>query len=282
MKFRNVKVPEGINVSRRSPLRDLLILSAGAIAVFAVLTVALWYFGGALARLMPVRWENLLADVFIENQDEFGDEGDPAVETALQNLADRLSVAMDLPADMQIRVHYIDSNTLNAAASLGGQVFMYRGLLSRLPNENALAMVMAHEIAHAANRDAIANVSGLMLSQLVLAAVLGGAAPSLERVLSGPDFLLLRGFSRAVERRADEDALEAVAALYGHVAEATRVFDVFLEEGGGDDNTVSEFLSTHPLSEVRIANIVALARERRWRLGGAITPLVPVLAELAR
>ncbi len=58
MKFRNVKVPEGINVSRHNPLGDLAILSAGAAAVFAVLAVALWFLGLVLARYIPVIWDN--------------------------------------------------------------------------------------------------------------------------------------------------------------------------------------------------------------------------------
>ncbi len=280
MKFRNVKVPEGINVSRHSPLGDLVILSAGAAAIFVTLAIALWYFGGALARYMPIRWENALADVAIGDKLESAGGAGHVVEEELQRLADRLGARMDLPADMRVRVHYIDSDIVNATAWLGGHVFMFRGLLRRMPNENALAMVMGHEIAHAANRDALANVGGMILSQLFLAVALGSAPTSLEQVLYGPNALLLRGFSRVAERRADDDALTAVAGLYGHVAGATRLFEVFLEEAARQDLAVPEFLSTHPLSENRIARIGATARERGWPLEGPITPLSPVFAEL--
>jgi predicted Zn-dependent protease len=282
MKFRNVKVPEGINVSRHSPLGDLVILSAGAAAVFVVLAVALWYLGGALARYMPVSWENALADTVIgENVESAGDAG-TAVEAELQRLAGRLAAHMDLPEDMRLRVHYIDSEIVNAAAWLGGHVFVFRGLIARMPDENALAMVMGHEIAHAANRDAVANLGGALLLQLALGLVLGSAPASLEQIAFGPNALILLRFSRDAERRADADALAALAGLYGHTAGSGTLFEMFLEMASERGGTAPELLSSHPLSENRIARLKRTAEARGWRLEGPATPLAPALASLAK
>lgn len=280
MKFRNVKVPEGINVSRHNPLGDLVILSAGAAAVFVVLAVALWYLGGALARYMPVSWENALADTVIgENVESAGDAG-TAVEAELQSLAGRLAAHMDLPEDMRLRVHYIDSEIVNAAAWLGGHVFVFRGLIERMPDENALAMVMGHEIAHAANRDAVANLGGALLLQLALGLVLGSAPASLEQIAVGPNALILLRFSRDAERRADADALAALAGLYGHTAGSGTLFEMLLEMASEQGGTAPELLSSHPLSENRIARLKRTAQARGWRLEGPATPLAPALAAL--
>lgn len=282
MKFRNVKVPEGINVSRHSPLGDLAILSAGAAAVFVVLAVALWYLGGALARYMPVSWENALADTVIgENVEWVGDAG-TAVEAELQSLAGRLAAHMDLPEDMRLRVHYIDSEIVNAAAWLGGHVFVFRGLIERMPDENALAMVMGHEIAHAANRDAVANLGGALLLQLALGLVLGSAPASLEQIAVGPNALILLRFSRDAERRADADALAALAGLYGHTAGSGTLFEMFLEMASEQGGTAPELLSSHPLSENRIARLKRTAQARGWPLEGPATPLAPALAALGK
>jgi predicted Zn-dependent protease len=282
MKFRNVKVPEGINVSRHSPLGDLVILSAGAAAVFVVLAVALWYLGGALARYMPVSWENALADTVIGENVEWGGDAGTAVEAELQRLAGRLAAHMDLPEDMRLRVHYIDSEIVNAAAWLGGHVFVFRGLIARMPDENALAMVMGHEIAHAANRDAVANLGGALLLQLALGLVLGSAPASLEQIAFGPNALILLRFSRDAERRADADALAALAGLYGHTAGSGTLFEMFLEMASERGGTAPELLSSHPLSENRIARLKRTAEARGWRLEGPATPLAPALASLAK
>ena len=282
MKFRNVKVPEGINVSRHSPLGDLAILSAGAAAVFVVLAVALWYLGGALARYMPVSWENALADTVIGEIVESAGDAGTAVEAELQSLAGRLAAHMDLPEDMRLRVHYIDSEIVNAAAWLGGHVFVFRGLIARMPDENALAMVMGHEIAHAANRDAAANLGGALLLQLALGLVLGSAPASLEQIAVGPNALILLRFSRDAERRADADALAALAGLYGHTAGSGTLFEMLLAMASERGGTAPELLSSHPLSENRIARLKRTAQARGWPLEGPATPLAPALAALGK
>lgn len=280
MKFRNVKVPEGINVSRHRPLGDLAILSAGAAAVFVVLAVALWYLGGTLARYMPVSWENALADTVMGDTVEWAGDAGTAVEAELQSLADRLAAHMDLPEDMRVRVHYIDSEIVNAAAWLGGHVFVFRGLVERMPNENALAMVVGHEIAHAANRDVAANLGGALLLQLALGLVLGNTPASLEDVIVGPNALILLGFSRDAERRADADALAALAGLYGHTAGSGALFEMLLEMASEQGGAAPELLSSHPLSENRIARLKRTAQARGWRLEGPVTALAPALAAL--
>lgn len=292
MKFKNVKVPEGINVSRHSPLADLAMLLAGMIVIFGVLVVVVVLAGGTLARHMPVSWENALAKAIFEPA-VLGDlaaeetaSADAAVaaaviEAELQSLADRLSEHMTLPEGLKVTVHYLEDDGVNAFASFGGQVFILKGLLQRMPHENALAMVMAHEIAHVANRDAMAAAGGGLLLQLLFAAV-GGAAPdSVEKLLAGENALLLMAFGREAEQRADREALAAVAALYGHVAGSGKLFEVFLDEAeAAGVKEPPEFLSTHPLSRDRIEELNALAREQGWPREGGTTSLPRVFVWL--
>lgn len=272
MKFKNVKVPEGINVSHHSPVADFFILSTGIVAGFAVLAAGLLFLGAALARHTPISWENALAAALFENQEPAVDSRTAEIVAELQALADRLSTHIDLPDRLAATVHYWDDDQVNAFATLGGHVFIARGLLARMPNENALAMVMAHEIAHVAHRDPAAALGGVVLLQLLLALTLDSAPTSLEQLITGPNALLLSGFSRETERQADAAGLRAVAALYGHVAEAGKVFEVFLEQPESP-----ELLSSHPLSRDRIDGIAALARAAGWALDGPRRPLAPAL-----
>ena len=282
MKFRNVKVPGGINVSKHSPLADLFILSAGAVALFGAIGLIALVVGSYAGRYMPMSWENAMAAAVFDA----GEAGEPAAESgpaeaALQDLANRLSAQMALPEGLVITAHYMDDGQLNAFATLGGHVFIFRGLVERVPNENALAMVMAHEIAHAGNRDVAANLGGALLMQLVLGIVVGSSPETTEGLIYGTNGLLLRRFSRDAERAADRDGLAAVAAEYGHVAGADAFFRILLEEIGGTLPAEGpEFLSTHPLTAGRIADMRALAEERGWALEGERTALGEDLEEL--
>ena len=116
MKIRNVKVPEGINVSRRSPLTDLFVLTTGAIGLFAAIGLLAFLIGAYGGRYIPMSWENALAasvfegeestDATTDSDEEIADAArDREIETALQDLADRMAANMDLPEDLGITVH---------------------------------------------------------------------------------------------------------------------------------------------------------------------------------
>ena len=282
MKIRNVRVPEGINVSKHRPLADFFVLTAGAIGLFAALGLVALLIGSYAGRYMPMSWENALAVAVFEGEAlEKPAAGDREIEAALQALADRLATNMDLPEDLRITVHYQDEDEINAFATLGGHVFVLRGLVRRIPDENALAMVLAHEIAHAANRDIAANIGGAMMMQLVLTAAIGSASDLADKLVAGSNSLLLKQFGREAEARADADGLAAVAALYGHVAGADTFFEIALEQAGQAMPAEGpELLSTHPLSTNRIAALRGLAAERGWPTEGERTRLPAALAAL--
>ena len=276
MEFDNVPVPEGINVSRRSPVFDLFLLSAATLLLLAGLAAAALLLGSTLARHMPVSWENALASGVATALAKDERAGDREVTDALQRLADRLTAAAALPEGMRVTVHYLDDKQVNAMATLGGHVFVFRGLIERMPNENALAMVLAHEIGHVANRDAVAGLGGVVLMQLGLAVLFGSSPGDLEQLVYGQSALLLKSFGRDAERRADHWGLAALAATYGHLEGASTIFEIFRQQG----REPPEILSTHPLSEDRLAAIERRAAEHGWPIRGATRPLAPPLARL--
>lgn len=280
MRFRNVKVPEGINVSKHNPLLDLVLLTGALLLAIAAATFVLVWVGGSLARHVPMSWENRLADQFIEAPAT--DNEDDAVTPVLQDLADRLLTQASDEDEVRVTVHYLDRDTVNAFATLGGNVYITRGLIERLDSKNALAMVMAHEIAHVAHRDAIAGLGSGVLLQIVFSLVLGHSSEDLTALLLGSGGVAAKSYSRDAERAADAAALRAVMMTYGHVAGADDLFVALqqaLEEANAGDPPA--FLSTHPLTEDRIAAIRARATAAGWPLTGPLTALPSPLATLA-
>jgi predicted Zn-dependent protease len=95
----------------------------------------------------------------------------------------------------------------------------------------------------------------------------------------------LLSFNRDQEREADEAALRALHAEYGHVGGAIDLFDLFarLPNEQRDPNVAAvEFLRTHPLTANRIAAIKQWAAENGAPLDGPRRPLPPGIAALRK
>ena len=282
MHLENRPPAEGINSSTESPLKELAWLRGGSVAVVVALACVVSLAAQWIAPRIPYRYEARLAASLPPFATAPATDRGRAVQGDLQALADRLAVRMDLPAGMQVRIGYADAATINAFATLGGQAVFFRGLLVRLDSEDALAMVMAHEIAHLKYRHASAALGrgvaiGVILS--VVSAELGrGAAAG---VLSQAGLATTLSFTRDQERAADEAALAAVAAEYGHLGGAVDLFRTMAGLPGADSKLAQvELLRTHPLTRSRQLAIEDWARRRGVALDGPRRPLPAAIAAL--
>ena len=191
------------------------------------------------------------------------EEDKPVLQEYVDRLGREIAAEMDLPPGLQLRFFVIDGSSVNAFTTLGGHIFVMGGLLRELDNENSLAMVLAHEIAHAKNRDPLSGASRGILLQILISSVRsnagfnprGGAETGLE--------LLLNDYSRDQEEAADRLALVGLQRRYGHTRGATGLFEVLRDADSGDE--VPEILSSHPHIDDRIAAINALISARRWQ-----------------
>ena len=276
MRYENRQPPEGINVSSEHPLRTFAKLGLGALVLVVALVTALQLAGGFAAKRIPFELERRVVDrLGIELGD---DAASPEVVAYLNDLADRLLAEMDLPNEIEVDVHYDPDETFNAFATAGGQLVFHRGLLEAMPHENALATVMAHEIAHVAHRDPVASLGGGAASALALMVLTGNAgSEAAAGVLREAGLVSSTRFTRAMEREADAAAIPAVARLYGHIDGAAELFEALAAErgAGGErpDGWLERFTSTHPLDADRVRAVEAMADEAELRTEGEVTPL---------
>jgi Zn-dependent protease with chaperone function len=282
VRLENRPPAEGINSSADNPLKELAWLLGGSLVIVITLVFAASLGAQWIAPRIPYRYEARLAATLPPIATAPATEQGRAVQGELQALADRLAARMQLPEGMQVRVGYADSKTINAFATLGGQTVFFRGLLARLDSEDALAMVMAHEIAHLKHRHATAALGrgvavGVILS--VVSAELGRSAAA--GVLSQAGLATTLSFNRDQEREADDDALAVVAAEYGHLGGAVDLFRTMAALPGADNPAQQvELLRTHPLTRSRQAAIGEWARRHGIALEGARRPLPAAVAAL--
>jgi len=153
-----------------------------------------------------------------------------------------------------------DDKMVNAWCMPGGKVAVYTGILPITKDENGLAVVMGHEVAHA-----IANHGNERMSQGLIASM-GGIAlsaalsekPNQTRKIYMAAFGLgasvgfLLPYSRVHESEADRIGLMLTARAGYDPREAIPFWQRMNEKAGARP---PEFLSTHPVPESRIQNI---------------------------
>lgn len=146
----------------------------------------------------------------------------------------------------------IDEPTVNAFCMPGGKVVVYTGILRVTQNEDALAVVMGHEIAHALANHGNERMSQGLVAQLGLTSLdlALSQKPSQTRNLlmaaagAGAQVGVLLPFSRKHESEADEIGLYLMAMAGYNPNEAAPFWARMSKAGGG--SRPPEFLSTHP------------------------------------
>jgi len=266
MSYENPRIPEGINVARESVPLEFLRLLAGLAIVVVAIALVLHLAGGWLARQVPFALERAWVGERLLVPPGVGAEAAGArAQDHVQTLAGQLAADMALPEGMAVRVHLVREEVPNAFATLGGHIVLTDGLYRRLPSENALAMVLAHELAHLGARDPIAAAGGGATLALLMLALGGDAdvfAPQLAR-------LVQLGYSRHAEARADEIAIAALRRHYGHAGGAAALFAALADyDAGGRE--LPALLATHPADAARIARLQEAARG--W--DASVQPLV--------
>jgi beta-barrel assembly-enhancing protease len=274
--FSNPKLPQDeINVSDKRPLADFFILSAGLVAAAGALALLLMLFAQTIAGWLPFSVERALADRYFAEIDPPSE-----AETELRRIATSLLASQPLPAGVSITVHYRPQPVANATATLGGHITIYRGLIEAVDSENALALVLAHEIAHVRHRDPVQALGRGLAFAVVLSAVSAGAgSQAVEWFAGSAGAMTALSFNRAQESRADADALAAVAARYGHVYGAEAFFAEMQRRmsAAGNSDAAPVFLRTHPATDDRLQRLAELARAQGWRATGELTPLPAAL-----
>lgn len=155
----------------------------------------------------------------------------------------------------------VKSNTVNAWCMPGGKVVVYTGLLPITKDENGLAVVMGHEIAHAIAQHGNERMSQQLAIQMggtALAVAMetqpGQTAQIFNQVYGVGSTLGALAYSRKHEGEADKLGL-CFMAMAGYDPNSAVSFWERMSKAGGQ--APPQFLSTHPSDANRIKEIKA-------------------------
>jgi predicted Zn-dependent protease len=204
---------------------------------------------------------------------------DEALARYVNEVAQTVALASDRPLTYGgYHLAVLDAEEENALSCPGGMIFITRGMLKKARNEDELAAILAHEIAHVNHKDGVAAIKK---SRWVEVATLMGTEAT--RQFGGADLtqlvslfegsvddvvktLVVNGYSREQESAADLSAL------------------TFLDRAGYDPNALTDCLAriageetagtsgrgifaTHPGMSNRVATARQIITQKGWKPG---------------
>ncbi|MCC3444913.1 MULTISPECIES: M48 family metallopeptidase [unclassified Microcoleus] len=177
---------------------------------------------------------------------EFRIDRDRATTAYINRIGQRLAQESDRP-DIPYTFQVIDDNNINAFATMGGFVYVNKGLMAAADNEAELASVIAHEIGHISARHSIKQMRQMAIASGVASATgLDGS----KAVQIGVELALRRPHSRQAEYEADQLGLQTM----GRSGYAQSGMVDFMKKLLNKPSPPS-ILSTHPATSDRIAAI---------------------------
>ncbi|KAJ2828999.1 metalloendopeptidase [Coemansia sp. 'formosensis'] len=187
----------------------------------------------------------------------------------VRRVAQRLISATETEGDWEVHVIYAPTEK-NAFVLPGGKIFVFSGLLSVTQDDEGLAAVLAHEIAHqmashSAEKLSQANLLGFVY--LIASLFIDPSYLQMGRAMS--TLLLELPNSRQCEQEADQLGLYLMARACYDPEQAVALWQRMKSE---EFAAPPQFLNTHPSTDSRIENIRALIPQAMMKRDAANCP----------
>lgn len=179
-----------------------------------------------------------------------------AVETYLRN-----NNRLDAIQNYSWEFNLVQDNSANAFCMPGGKIVVYEGLLPVTQSEDALAIVLGHEIAHAVAKHSAEQLSTQVKQQAgakLLGAVLGATGVSnTTSLLTQTAFSLGSKLGSLKYSRDNESEADYMGLIFAAMAgyDPSVAVSFWQRMASSSTNGRLAFLSDHPSDAKRIANI---------------------------
>lgn len=189
-------------------------------------------------------------DVSYEIERHYEVSRNPADNSLVQGIGQRIVVANGLER-WPFTFKVLEERDVNAISLPGGPIYVFRGLLDMTEgDEDELAAVIAHEIAHIEKRHVARQYSSGVLADLAITLGTGG---SVQTGLQIAQIFVTMRFSRDNEYEADSNGIRYAYKAGYDPNGLVRFFEKLQRmERGGKGDIITNNLRTHPLTAARI------------------------------
>lgn len=269
MKYQASLPQRNDNVSEEHPLKDFVyILSVLALASIVVFVLLGYAVDWAVDKLSP-QAEATLNRMMASSVSAMPVEASPS-QVRVAALVAGMQHCAGVNGSPAVSLYKSDAP--NAVVFPGARMVVFTGLLTRVKSENGLAFVLAHELAHVANRDHL-RAMGRGIVLFGISAVLTGSDSGVTDLLAPATHLGHAKYSRERESLADARALDILNCRYGHAGGATELFLALKGEDAGSSN-FAHYVGSHPSMQARIAALEKRIVEKHLSVGATIPLLL--------
>jgi len=190
---------------------------------------------------------------------------DPVLVPYVEKIGQRILATMP-PQPFKYHFHVIKDDVYNAFATPAGHIFVYTGLLNAMQEEEELAGIMGHEIAHVycrhisqkierSKKISMATLAGVAAGVLmgIGGAAEAGSAVTMGSVAAGQTAEL--AYSRDNEMQADELGVEFLTKANYSASGLLKILKKIRSKTWFGSEQVPTYLMTHPAVEERIGFI---------------------------
>lgn len=190
---------------------------------------------------------------------------DPAIVNYVNKVGKKI-VSVLPPQPFNYRFYIIKEDVYNAFATPAGHIFIYSGLMAAMDNEEELAGIIGHEIAHVLCRHisqkidrskkiSIATLAGIAAGIFLGADGAGEVGSALIVGSMAASQSMALAYSRKDERQADQIGLQYLSkAGYSGYGLLTMLRKIRNKHWFGTEQ-IPTYLTTHPAPEERLAYI---------------------------
>jgi predicted Zn-dependent protease len=187
---------------------------------------------------------------------------DPLISAYFEDMGYRLASNSER-TDKSFTFVVLDQPVVNAFAAPGGVIALYSGLILTADDENEVAGVLAHEIAHITQQHlyrAMENQQAMTipiaLAMLALVLVGGGSPDAIQTAVLGGQAAAMQAqifFTRQNEYEADRIGISTLSRAGYNPAGMAEFFEKMGRVSRAMGEGPPEYLRTHPVSSSRIA-----------------------------